>query len=58
MVRRVDAVDQLHHLVVHTHHLRKLPGIQGVGEGVSVHGFNAGKTHGAFDLWAGIQLLQ
>ena len=54
----VGGIEKLRYLVIHAHQLGKLSGVQTVRQGVAVHGFDVGKTHGALDLRAGIQFLQ
>ena len=54
----VGGIEKLHDLIVHAHQLGKLSGVQAVRQGVAVHGFDVGKTHGALDLRTGVQLLK
>ena len=54
----VGGIEQLRHLVIHAHQLGKLSGVQAVRQSVAVHGLNVRQTHGAFDLRAGVQLVE
>ena len=54
----VGREEQAGHLIVQVRHFGKLPGGDGVGEGIAVHGLGVGQAQGGVDLVISLQLLQ
>ena len=58
LIGGIGAVQQLHHLVVHVQRLGQLPGCQGVGQHVAVHGLDVAQPHDALHLRLPLQFRQ
>ena len=57
LVRRIGGVEGLADLVVHVHELGELPGVEGIGQRIVVHGRGVGKTLAVVHLVAGLEVL-